>query len=164
METERPPWERQPGESSRAYRYFEVYRDLGAERSLEKVRQTFAQRSVRISVRRLAILSSKHRWVERALAWDDYQARLLAEQRTREYQERQARLAAYGRYLQEKAMQAAQRVPLEKLTPQDVLRWLEYGVQLEQAHSPAPPAAESDDYWQNPVVWRLVDALEERLP
>lgn len=161
---ESKPWLRQRGESSRVYRYFEVYRDLGPERSLEKVRQEFGKRSVNISLRRLERLSVRYHWVERAAAWDDYQARLLAEQRTREYQERQMRLAAYGRYLQEKAMQAARRVPLEKLTPQDVLRWLEYGVQLEQAHSPAPPSAESDDYWQNPVVWRLVDALEERLP
>lgn len=164
MQSERKPWERQPKESSRVYRYFEVYRDLGPQRSLEKVHQTFAKSSPRISLRRLKTLSTRYNWVERARAWDDYQSRLLAEQRTREYQERQARFVEYGRYLQQKAMQRARQIPLAKLSPTDVLRWLEFGVQLEQQHAPAPRPDSDDDYWNNTTVWQLVNAVEERLP
>jgi len=60
-------WERQNNESSKAYAAFCVYRDLGPERSLEKVRQNLDKPRTR---KWLGEWSVKYNWVERAQAYD----------------------------------------------------------------------------------------------
>src|SRR4051794_14613864 len=56
----RKPYERQPGEPSVAFGAFVVYRDLGPERSLQKVSQKYAK-----GIPILKRWSALHRWVER---------------------------------------------------------------------------------------------------
>jgi hypothetical protein len=64
------PWDRQPRERSKAYGYFCQYRDLGEERSLEKLCQICTKTVPKIS--RLKELSSRWDWVERAEKYDEY--------------------------------------------------------------------------------------------
>lgn len=160
---ERKDWERQPKESPRAYQYFEVYRDLGVSRSVSKVYQKCIDEGRKVNKSYLLRLSQRYQWVQRAAAWDDYQAQLAAQQREKEYQERIARLAEYGQLLQQKACAAVREMPLGRLSPQDILRWLEFGIDLEERYLPRPDAGEAD-YWNDPIIWRLVDAAEENLP
>jgi hypothetical protein len=61
-------WRRQPGETPRSYHYFTLYRDLGPERTIRQVRQQCGKSMVF-----LERLSAKHRWVDRAGAFDDHQ-------------------------------------------------------------------------------------------
>jgi hypothetical protein len=66
-------WERQPGESDRAFAAFAAYRDLGARRSLNEVcRQLYPTQTgrKRAATGRVQHWSRAHRWVERARAWD----------------------------------------------------------------------------------------------
>lgn len=57
--------QQQQGESSKAYAAYIAYRDLGENRSLEKVSQELTK-----SVPLLKRWSAKYEWVARALAWD----------------------------------------------------------------------------------------------
>lgn len=60
-------WEKQQNESSKAFKAFATYRDMGAERSLTKVAQACGK-SVSICNR----WSSLHQWVARAQAYDQH--------------------------------------------------------------------------------------------
>jgi len=64
------PWERQPGEGAKAYAAFESYKLLGVQRSITRVAASLGRHPSLI--RRWC---QRHRWVERALAWDGEQAR-----------------------------------------------------------------------------------------
>ena len=64
------PWQRQLNESARAYRAFCIYRDMGADRSLVKVRQSLSKKSG--YDRQIAEWSSRHHWVERVAAYDKH--------------------------------------------------------------------------------------------
>lgn len=69
------PWKPFPHESSRHYRLFQTYRDLGPERSLSKVVEKWKGVDG-ASESTLFKLSSRWRWVDRARAWDHHQANL----------------------------------------------------------------------------------------
>lgn len=56
-------WERQPGETSRAYEAFCIYRDLGAARSLAKVGELLGK-----SKALMERWSAAHSWVDRVAA------------------------------------------------------------------------------------------------
>jgi len=60
-------WERQLKETSKAYKAFCEYRDLGSDRSLSKLTQ-----ELDVSKTHLGNWSSKYNWVERVEAFDDY--------------------------------------------------------------------------------------------
>lgn len=59
------PWDRQPGESAKAFEAFRTYVDLGSTRSLMKTGQRLAKNRTTIGE-----WSVKWRWQERLAAWD----------------------------------------------------------------------------------------------
>jgi len=69
------PWDRLPGESSKAYAAFIAYRDLGSYRSIRKAIEKQGL-SVKARLRTWLGWSSKYHWVERATAWSDHVSRL----------------------------------------------------------------------------------------
>ncbi|MBZ0279413.1 MAG: hypothetical protein K8L97_01650 [Anaerolineae bacterium] len=72
------PWLRQPTETAKAYHAFCFYRDLGAERSLVKVRNRCGKTAA--YDRQIERWSAAYNWVARADAYDrDLDARLNAE-------------------------------------------------------------------------------------
>lgn len=62
-------WERQPGESSRAFEAFDRYRSLGPARSLRETAQSLPKNG-----KTIAEWSATWDWVERVTAWDDHVA------------------------------------------------------------------------------------------
>jgi hypothetical protein len=68
------PWERQPGETSKAYAAFCVYRDLGQARSLRTTAEALSR-----SEALLKGWSSKWNWPERSRAWDSIPSKAVAE-------------------------------------------------------------------------------------
>ena len=96
MNTPRDPWQRQPGESSKAYSRFCRYRDMGEGRSLRSLKRMCDESGTPIGFSQLARWSTKWQWQARAEAHDD----LLAEERrlanvkaVREMDERHAKIA-----------------------------------------------------------------------
>jgi hypothetical protein len=88
-----PLWERQEGESARAFEGFATYRDLGPARSLAAVGQALGKTKAACEP-----WSSRWGWVERAAAWDDEADRLLRERDLAERaQARRQMLAEHAR-------------------------------------------------------------------
>ncbi|MFB6643125.1 hypothetical protein ACFCYF_38545 [Streptomyces chartreusis] len=120
-------WERQPGESATAWEAFACYRDLGLSRSITKVAETL--RKARTLIERWSVA---HQWVLRAEAWDREQDRLWRgerQQAAREVARRHARLASAA---QAKLVAQLQQLDPARLTPADVIRWLEVTVRIER--------------------------------
>lgn len=63
-------WDRQDGETDKAFAAFCIYRDMGSERSYKDVRIKFGKQPN--YERMLQRWGSQHRWVERATAYDAY--------------------------------------------------------------------------------------------
>lgn len=93
------PWERQTGESSKAYRAFCIYRDLGPKRSLRRTAGVYYNEKPGVNLGRIKLWSSKYHWVARCEAWDDYQDELARERQTQEIQEMRERHARQGKVL-----------------------------------------------------------------
>jgi hypothetical protein len=67
----RHPWERQPGETPKAWRAFTIYRDLGDQRTLQRTADALRQH-----VATIRDWSRRNGWVLRSQAWDTEQDRI----------------------------------------------------------------------------------------
>ena len=121
------PWERQPGESAKAYEAFSTYRDMGSDRSLAKVGHALGK-----SKAMMEKWSSAHNWVERAKEWDVEQDRILQKQQIEDIKKMRKRHATLAESMIIKAAQALKQIPIEKITPQDIARMADVGSKLER--------------------------------
>jgi hypothetical protein len=117
-------WGRQENESARAFQAFEVYRDLGVERSLVKVGQTLGKSRALIER-----WSAQHDWVDRVEALadrDEMLRREAVEEHVREGAEdrakREAALLDRGLAVRELAMTQAEKMVGWPLAEQRVVR------------------------------------------
>ncbi len=60
-------WDRQPGEGDEAWVAFVIYRDLGADRTLKRVREELGKSDTMVER-----WSSTHQWVYRSAEWDKH--------------------------------------------------------------------------------------------
>ncbi|MHB8603882.1 MAG: hypothetical protein ACYDCK_01400 [Thermoplasmatota archaeon] len=102
------PWERQPLDTDRSYEMFAKYRDLGPQRSLDRVRQNSGKGSG--YMRQLERWSSDAHWVERVRAWDEEQDRVAREASARQLLEMRERHARNAMAAEEAVM-----IPIRKL-------------------------------------------------
>jgi hypothetical protein len=126
------PWEQQPGESSRAFGAFCLYRDLGPRRSLRAAAAAFYGRTAAALERQVDKWSRAFSWVERASAWDrhlDAEACQAQAEARREMVERHVREA---RALQGKALERLRALCPEELGPADLLRYIVEAAKLER--------------------------------
>lgn len=65
-------WEQLEGEKSQHYSWFLAYRNLGPARTLERAYRAIKGDETLNLPGNWAELSARHRWVERATAWDVY--------------------------------------------------------------------------------------------
>lgn len=94
------PWDRQPGESAKAYQAFLTYRDQGEDRSIRTVAQVLNKSGALIGR-----WSGANDWVSRAAAWDSMPSRKTEEA----YAEMAADIAAQHRALSDKLMERLSR-------------------------------------------------------
>lgn len=90
------PWDRQPGETSKAYEAFAIYRDMGADRTVRSVAEALTK-----SDQLIRGWSTKHGWVARAAAWDSMPGRAVQEA----YEDMASRIAAQHEVLATKLME-----------------------------------------------------------
>ena len=122
-------WERQSGESSKAYAAFCIYRDMGVERSIEKV---YEKRSKRGPLSRLKNWSVKHKWVERANAYDDYLERKKREEKEKAILDMAERHAKLSMAFLQRVAQRLQQIDPSELSPADMAKWLDVATKLER--------------------------------
>lgn len=121
------PWERQRGESQKAFEAFAIYRDMGSTRSIQKVAQKLTK-----SEALLRRWSAKWNWVERAKEYDlemDRQHRLQQEEERRKMAERHAKQAMM---FQNKILERLRTLDPNRLTPADLIRWFDIAVKVER--------------------------------
>jgi hypothetical protein len=139
-----PPWQRQPGESARAFAAFTVYRDLPAtERSLDAVCRRLAdddpaapfRRRSGARVRRrsgqVSAWSSTFHWVERATAWDAEKDRLALEAEAEAIREMRRQHAAEAVQFRQRALAELARIAEGAMTPAVVVRMFAEAVKIE---------------------------------
>jgi len=132
---EKREWDRLPGESSKAYHHFCLYRDMGQGRSLRKMAGVPGCSSVR---RQLNRWSSKWRWVERCQKYDDYlehERRLQQEKERRAMHERHAKVALLGMNVAVKGLEsllAKVQSGEGTVAPGDLTRLLDTSVKVER--------------------------------
>jgi len=128
-------WDRQVGESSKAYGHFCLYRDAGVGRSIRQLPNVSGCTSV---VRQLNRWSSKWRWVERCQAYDDFlelQDRLQQEKEHREMRKRHAKIAVLGQSIAVKGLEkllAKVQSEEQAVAPADLTRLFDTSVKVER--------------------------------
>lgn len=124
-------WERQNEETPKAYAAFCVYRDMGPERTQEKVSAELGKSETLISR-----WSAKYGWVDRVTAWDDEQERLARvaaqKEQLKAIKDMRKRHADLGQAILIKAAKALQRIPEDEIKAGDISRMVDTGSKLER--------------------------------
>ena len=121
------PWERQDDESPQAFEAFQIYRDLGAERSLLKVEQKLAKSHALISK-----WSTEKQWVERVRAWEREQDRQIRETLTKGRVSMLKNHTDIATAMLVKSVKALQKLPIEEMTPRDISTMVDVAAKLER--------------------------------
>lgn len=123
-----PPWEQQPGETTKRYGQFVTYRNIGRARTLPKAAELLQRHPV--TVRKA---SAEFRWLERAEAYDRhldqlYEATWLEERRKAAEADAKILGAAIGK--------GAQRLPslnAQEMSAGDVIRLMDVAMRHRRA-------------------------------
>jgi hypothetical protein len=151
-------WDRQAGESSKAYEAFCAYRDLGADRSLEKAGKMLSKHR---SKKWLCEWSAKYNWVERAKAYDDYIERIKREEKEKAILEMADRHAKLAMAFQQRIAQRLQEIDPDELSPGDMIKWLDVATKLERLSRGEPTEIGKQEVSLPPVVEVVLDDGDE---
>lgn len=154
------PWHRQPGESSKAFHAFMLYRDmLPKERSLAKLHKNHFKTA---SKRWLAEWSRKYSWVARATAHDEHLAAVRAEAQEQAIIEMVERQAKEGMALQHKGIEKLQATKPKDMTVGTAIRAVDVGVKIERTARGEPTEIVKGEHTLRPVR-ELTDEELERI-
>ena len=121
------PWERQKGESEKAFEAFAAYRDMGEKRTFTAVAEKL-QKSVSL-IRRW---KDRWEWTERVRAYDnelEKAARAKAIKDRKDMTERHIKIAMQ---LQKKALEALTSLEVEAMSPKDIKEYIKMATDLER--------------------------------
>lgn len=121
------PWERQKGESEKAFEAFAVYRDMGEKRTLTAVAEKLQKSGTLI--RRW---KDRWDWVERVRAYDnglEKEARAKVIKDRKDMTERHIKIAMQ---LQKKALEALNSLEVEAMSPKDIKEYIKMATDLER--------------------------------
>lgn len=121
------PWERQKGESEKAFEAFAIYRDMGEKRTLTAVAEKL-QKSGSL-IRRW---KDRWDWVERVRAYDnglEKEARAKAIKDRKDMTDRHIKIAMQ---LQKKALEALTSLEVEAMSPKDIKEFIKMATDLER--------------------------------
>lgn len=120
-------WERQPGETAKAFKAFCVYRDLGPDRSIAKAGAALGQLPGG-----LEDWCSKNEWVKRSMAWDDEKDRQARQEQLDEIKKMRVRHARIAQKALEKVSAALDNINPKAMSNADVARLMDVSSKLER--------------------------------
>ena len=125
----RDPWERQDGETDRAFAAFIAYRDLGPAR-----RQSTVAEQTGESIAQVYRWSSDHRWAERASDWDDHRDEVRRRAELDEVATMARRHVQLGQEMTEAVLEALKsRRENKRILPASTLAQIaKHGVEIER--------------------------------
>ncbi len=121
------PWERQPGESAKAYEGFCTFRDLGEKRTTPATARAIGKNEALIKRWR-----SQYNWNARALAFDNSVQRAAYAKVVKDKASMTSRHIRTAMQVQQKALEALQELKVEDMTPRDVKEYIRIGTELER--------------------------------
>ena len=121
------PWERQPGETPKQWEAFALYRDMGAERSIQKVADALGKTKPN-----LGVWSRENHWVDRVTAWDAEVDRLNRLQQIKDIKKMRKNHATVASAMIVKAAQALNKIPVDDIKASDVSKMVEVASKLER--------------------------------
>ena len=121
------PWERQKGESEKAFEAFAIYRDMGEKRTIVAVCK-------RLKKSRTLIDRWKDRWEwqERVRAYDNDLEREARAKAIKDRKDMTARHIGIAMQLQKKALEALQGLSVEDMSPKDIKEYIKMATDLER--------------------------------
>lgn len=121
------PWNMRPDESAKAYQAFEVYRDMGADRSLERVGQLLGKSTVTVER-----WSTANDWQARVRAFDEAAAAKAADKALEDAASVRARQAAHAKAIQLRAMQKIATMDPGDMSMAEATRAWQVGAEAER--------------------------------
>lgn len=152
------PWERQKGESEKAYEAFSLYLKLGAERTISAVvKELKKSRSL------IDRWKDRWDWEERVREYDndnERKAKKEAEKGLREMYTRQVKVAMT---MQAKALKALDMLDVEAMSPKDIKEYIKIATDLERLNR-TMSAGKADEAAQNTesIADMITSAFEKR--
>lgn len=131
------PWERQKGESEKAFEAFAAYRDMGEKRTFAAVAEKLGKSETLIHRWKL-----RWGWQERVRAYDN---ELEREARKKVVADRKAmteRHIGIAMQLQKKALEALSSLTVEDMTPKDIKEYIKMATDLERLNRTLEEEAE----------------------
>ena len=129
-------WDKQIGETNRAYNAFLAYRNMGALRSLTKAAKVFygdiylpKSYSKDTQFRKW---SRTHNWVARCEAYDIEQDKIFQVEQREAIREMNKRQATIGAAMQKKGITRLIDMDISELTPDQAARLTKTGVEIER--------------------------------
>lgn len=120
-------WERQNGETARAFEAFSIYRDMGADRSLRKVVQRLDK-----NLTTIGDWSVKYEWVKRAAAWDAEQDRIARIEMQKDIADTRKMQRKNAKRMQERGMEFLESVIAGEPALRDIVQLLKAGMEQER--------------------------------
>ena len=126
-------WDRQPGESQKAWQTFELYRTLGVNRSMRRVAEV-----VHKSLHTIAAWACAHNWVDRTREWELYENKRAQREEQEAVKEMRRIHAEAGATLLKRGFGRLAVINPKMISPRTLLRFVELGAKLEaRARGPA---------------------------
>lgn len=149
--TELRPWDRQPGETSKAYEAFLIYRDLGANRTTRSTAEALTRTETHIKT-----WSSKYGWVSRAAAWDSMPSRAIEHA----YEDMARDIAEQHRALSDKLMARLSRnLDLLPEGADPTIRWSTAQAAAHRGHSFATDLVKPKDGVREEISQKISELI-----
>jgi hypothetical protein len=151
------PYERLEKESKKAFEAFQMYRDMGADRSIRKVAKELGK-----SQQLLSRWSAQYDWVDRANKYDAEMDRIALLQQEKERKAMIKRHAKQSMIFQEQVLNRIKKFNVEELEPKDMIKWWTEAVKIERL-SRGETTEKSEVAHSGEVKERIEHDISERI-
>lgn len=137
-------WERQAGESEKAFEAFTVYRDMGEERTFTAVCRKLGKSRTLIDR-----WNKRWNWRERARAYDNDMERAARAKAVKDRQAMTERHIGIAALLQKKAVEALKALESDDLSSREIREYIKLGTDLERLNRELPEDAKEE------IIYRM---------